>query len=808
MHLRVLGFRRSGPANVLFPALVGFAVAAVGAGCSPPNPTDAPSGPVTFNRDIAPIVFKRCAVCHRPGQSGPFDLLSYADVRGRARQIGMVTQTRFMPPWLPEPGKGHFRGNRRLSIRELDLIQSWIEGGGQEGDPSDLPPSPRWAEGWQLGEPDLVLEMTEPYTLRAGGSDVFRNFVIPGPVSETRWVRGLEFRPNNARIVHHTVILVDSTGTSRRLDSQDPEPGYDGMLYNEAHSPGGHFEGWTPGKVPFLGPEDMAWQLDPGTDIVVQLHMLPTGKPELIRSSLGLFFTDRPPTRAPFMLRIGSKVIDIPAREGEYRIQDEYRLPVDVNLLSVYPHAHYLAREMRGMATLPDGTRKWLIHIADWDFNWQDIYRLTDPLLLPQGTRVEMEYTYVNTAQNPRNPHNPPRRVVYGPQSSDEMGDLWLQVLPLRTEDREVLIRDQLQRELLADIAGYEKMVREKPEDPDLRDTLAHRYARQGSFEKAIAQWQEAVRLSPGFWSGYFNLGNALHQMNRTEDAVAYYRKTIELEPEHVRSHNNLGVALQTLGRPREAIQHFRKALRHGSDTAEAHRNLGAALVERGSFQEAAVHFRRALEIGPGSVELQIELYNNLGSALAAQGRLPEATQNFGEALRRDSRSADAHSNLGNILARQGKIDESLGHLRQALNLEPESPEIQGNFGLVLIKASKFDQARVYLRQAVGSRPDWPAPLTALAWVLATHPDPGARDAREAIRLATRAARLTRGRDPRTLDVLAAAYASAGQFGRAAETASAALRLASSRQGNPLAKEIRERLAQYRLGKPHRERLE
>ena len=203
----------------------------------------------------------------------------------------------------------------------------------------------------------------------------------------------------------------------------------------------------------------MAWRLDPGTDVVFQLHMLPTGKPEPIQSSLGLFFAKEPPTKTPYMLRLGSKVIDIQAGDAAYKIRDTYRLPVDARLLSVYPHAHYLAREMKGTARLPDGRLRWLVHIRDWDFNWQDEYRYSSPISLPAGTTLEMEYTYDNSADNLRNPHNPPQRVVYGPQSSDEMGDLWLQVLASDGKGLDQLVRDHAHRELLADVEGYEKLV-------------------------------------------------------------------------------------------------------------------------------------------------------------------------------------------------------------------------------------------------------------------------------------------------------------------------------------------------------------
>ena len=782
--------------------LIGLGLTVLSGACSPPDPSQEPAGPVTFNRDVAPIVHKRCAPCHRPGQVAPFSLLTYEEVKARANQIEVVTRTRYMPPWLPETGRGRFVGNRRLTVRELELLQNWLREELLEGDPADLPPPPEWPQGWQLGEPDLVIRMPQVYTLPADGPDVVRNFVIPSPVDRNRYVRGVEFRPGNAPIVHHVVILVDSTGTSRAHEAKDPEPGYDGMLYNQATSPGGHFEGWTPGKSPFLRPADMAWRLDPGTDVVFQLHMLPTGKPEPIQSSLGLFFARKPPTKTPYMLRLGSKVIDIEAGDAAYKIRDTYRLPVDTRLLSVYPHAHYLAREMKGTARLPDGRLRWLVHIRDWDFNWQDEYRYSSPISLPAGTTLEMEYTYDNSADNLRNPHSPPRRVVYGPQSSDEMGDLWLQVLASDGKGLDQLVRDHAHRELLADVEGYEKLVRDHPEDPNFRDTLAHRYIRLGELSKAVDEWKEAIRLSPRFWGYYFNLGHVFDQMKRSSEAVTWYRKTLELKPRQARAHNNLAVVLQSTGRRPEAVRHFRQALRIDPDSMESHRNLAAALAEEGNFKAAATHFRQALETGPPSVEI----HTGLGRALVARNRMPEAVEQFRNALRLDPDSFDAHNNLGNLLAAGGRMEEALAHFRKAVELKPDSVEALGNLGLALRMSGRFDEAGRYLEEAIRRQPGWPAPQAALAWILATHPDPARRRPQEAVQLGRRVVRMTREQDPRMLDVLAAAHAAAGDFDQAVATARKAIRLASTRPGNPLGRLLQERLDLYRERKPYVER--
>ena len=257
--------------------------------------------------------------------------------------------------------------------------------------------------------------MPEPYTLPGEGADTIRSFVIPVPDGRAQFVRAVEFHPGNARVVHHANIKIDSSGSSQRLDAEDAPPGFDGSS-RDARFPDGYFLGWTPGQRAHALPGD-AWYLPAGTDVVVELHLTPTGKAERVQSSIGLFLSDVPPSRTPFMIRLGSQRIDIPAGAQAYVSTDSYVLPVDVELLAVQPHAHNLARSMKGYARLPSGRREWLIDIADWDFRWQDVYRYAAPVRLPRGTVLEMEYTYDNSSRNPRNPNQPPRRVTFGQTS-------------------------------------------------------------------------------------------------------------------------------------------------------------------------------------------------------------------------------------------------------------------------------------------------------------------------------------------------------------------------------------------------------
>ncbi len=524
----------------------------------------------TFNRDIAPIVFQHCAPCHRPAGPAPFDLLSYADVSARAAQIAFVTESRYMPPWKPKRGYGRFAGERGLSAAQIAAIRRWVDRGKQEGQPADRPPLPQWEGEWELGEPDLIASMTSAYTLRADGPDVFRNFAIPLPVDSTRYVKALEFKPGNARIVHHATMMIDRSGAARRRDGRDGAPGFDGMSFGEAEDADGHFLGWTQGKTPYPGSDTLAWRLDPGTDLLLQLHMLPTGKEESIEARVGLFFADAPPKRRPAMLRLGRKDLDIPAGASDYWIRDAYLLPVDVEVLTIYPHAHYLGREIRAYAELPNQEREWLIYIEDWDFSWQDDYRFSSPVFLPAGSTLVMEYAYDNSAQNPRNPHDPPVRVRYGLHSTDEMGDLTLQLLPRRPEDLERLRRDFYRKWLGQEIDGYKKLLEADPRDWDTRHTLAMFYMRSGQRPLALEHFELALKYNPDYPEAHVNFGIALAQGRQWERAIAHFERALQRNPDFAEAHFNLGLVLEMLGRSAAAKPHFDAVLRQRPDMAAA----------------------------------------------------------------------------------------------------------------------------------------------------------------------------------------------------------------------------------------------
>jgi peroxiredoxin len=387
---------------------------------------------ITFNRHVAPIFYRSCVRCHRPGEVGPFSLLTYHDALKRAEFVRDVTSDGRMPPWKPHPGAGVFLDAARLSAREKQVIQVWVDTGCKEGDPADLPAPPVFTDGWQLGQPDLILTMPEPYRLPASGPDVYQSFPIRFPLEREAIVTGVEFRPDNRRVVHHSRTYLDETGDARRRDNADAAAGFSGWFKETSglDLPYPGIGAWTPGMTPRFAPEGVGRIIPVGSDFVLQIHYHPTGKPETDQSRIGLFVTKKSISKTMAGFTLCTEHIDIPPGAKRHKIILSTRMKADVHLYTVVPHAHYLCREFRLAATLPDGRVQPLLWITDWDLDWQDQYRYAKPVRLPKGTIVTLAAYYDNSEDNPRNPHTPPRRVRYGVGTNDEMCACHLEFLP------------------------------------------------------------------------------------------------------------------------------------------------------------------------------------------------------------------------------------------------------------------------------------------------------------------------------------------------------------------------------------------
>jgi tetratricopeptide (TPR) repeat protein len=553
---------------------------------------------LTFAHDIAPIVYQHCAPCHRPGQSGPFALLTYADVKKHAEQIAAVTHSGFMPPWLPEAGYGSFVGERRLSSEERGKIGDWVKQGAAEGDPSETPAPPIADAEWPLGTPDLVIEAPEALEVAASGDEVYWNFIFKPELAATRYVKAVDMHPGDRRLVHHANLLIDRMG-SAHLQEAAPGRGFPGMdltLMRSPFDPDGNLIHWEPGVVPSAEPDGLAWRLDPGNELVLNMHLLPSGKVEHVRPTIGLYFTSQAAARFPLVIELeNDPALRIPAGARDFLVSDDFRLPMDSDILAVYPHAHYLGKLLEAYATLPTGERRWLIRIPDWDKNWEDVYRYREPVFLPKGSVISMRYHYDNSAGNPRNPNHPPKLVEAGNRTTDEMCHLWLQVLPRGPGDR----RRELQEAV-----------------------MRHR-----------------LELQPNDFEARLNLGALMLSRLNAQEAVAMLESAVLLDPRRPEARNMLGSALARVGRTREATEQFEAALAARPDYASARFNLANALVKSGRLEEAIADFRQVLAGDPGNPLIKDRLAAALearASALAEDGRQAEAAalRKEAEALR------------------------------------------------------------------------------------------------------------------------------------------------------------------------------
>jgi hypothetical protein len=514
---------------------------------------------VTFNKDVARIVWKQCAPCHRPGQPAPFSLLSYADAQRHRRQIDKAIAEDYMPPWPPAPDVVRFENERHLSADEKRLIREWIASGAQEGDAKDLPPAPAWKDGWVLGKPDLVVTMPKEFALEAEGPDVYRNFVIPIHMERDRWVRAVEFAPGNPAVVHHAFIKVDTNAVSRRLDGRGGAVGFPGMNV-PAEMPAGHFLTWQPGTVPMNAPEGSAWRLAKESDLVLQVHLNRTGKPEAMRSSVALYFTDAPPTNRVLKIGITSLKLHFPPGASNDVVTKSFTWPVAVRLLGILPHAHNLAREIEVSATLPSGKREPLLLIKDWDFRWQGHYRYAEPLKLPAGSRLDTRFVYDNSTNNAHNPNHPPKLVEYGPQTSDEMCEIWLQAAPENLADFDKLKAavDENTRQTLLDY--YSARLQWYPNDPLAFTRLASLLMMEGKYPKAMENLRLALKQNPNFAEAHLELGIIYRLSKRHAQARKELEAATRLDPNSAKAWGHLGFLMAEMGELEEAKKCFDKS--------------------------------------------------------------------------------------------------------------------------------------------------------------------------------------------------------------------------------------------------------
>lgn len=588
---------------------------------------------VTFYREIAPIIYRNCSPCHKPGESTPFSLLTYEDVQRHAHQIADVTKRRYMPPWPPEAGYGDFVEERRLTAAQIRLIQEWVQQGSPAGWSTESPQTAAVDLEWKLGKPDLILHVQKAYQLSADGPEVFWNFVIPVPLYSTRWVKAVEIRPGAPRVIHHASLLLDRAGSARK-NEKTPGAGFPGMdltVDENTFDPDGVFLAWKPGSTPNIEPEGIAWHADPGMDMVFSVHLRPDGKAETVDPSIGLYFTDKPQTKFPMLVELERDAsIDIPAAARDYVVTDSFRCPIDVQVLAVYPHAHYLGKLLEGYATLPGGSRKWLIRIPDWDLNWQGVYHFKRPVTLPRGSVITMRFHYDNSEANVRNPHKPPQRVRGGGHADDEMGDLWLQLLPAGNGDRRPVLLEALMRQRL--------------------------------------------ERSPGDFLANYNVGDLLLSRGKAAEAVPYFERAWKAAPRNVIAATELGVALMSLSKVQEAKKQFQRALEIDSHFTDARYDLASALAAGGEWERAAEEFQTVIRERPSDRNAREhlgEVFMLWGDQFLKAGNLEQAVRRYDEAIVFRPADPELRMNFGTALVSLGRLEEARSQLEAALRFNP-----------------------------------------------------------------------------------------------------------------------------------------
>ncbi|MBS1857337.1 MAG: tetratricopeptide repeat protein [Acidobacteria bacterium] len=590
---------------------------------------------VTYYGTIAPIVAKECSACHRPGESAPFPLLTYDQVRRHATQIARVVKTRFMPPWLPEHGYGEFKEERRLTDEQIRLFEEWAARGAPAGVETKQELAAPPVTSWVLGQPDLVLHTARPFKVAADAPETFWNFILPVPITATRWVRAIEIRPGNPQVFHHVNVIIDRAHAARRRESS-PGSGFAGMdvIFEESSfEPDGNFLSWKPGSSPVVEPDGMAWRADPGMDLILNVHIKPTGKEETVDPVVGLYFTDKPRTLYPMLIQLEhDRSLDIPPGDKDFLVSDDFTVPMDLNVLAVYPHAHYLGHVMEGYATLPDGMRKWLVRIPNWDLNWQGVFRYQKPVFLPKGSVVSMRYHYDNSADNVRNPNSPPKEVKGGPDAKSEMGHLWLQVLPVEPGD--------------------------------------HR----AEIQAAISEQQ--IKKYPDDFTANFRMGDLMLMRNDPNDAIPYFQKAAESDPHSVVAATELGNALFAAKKVPESIEALRHALEIDATYTDARYNLASVLATSGKFEEAARQYEQVLKDQPDNQparQHRAEVLVLWADQVARAGDDTKAIAMYREAMPELASNPAVHVRLGMAYARQERLDEAQAEFEAVQRLDPQS---------------------------------------------------------------------------------------------------------------------------------------
>lgn len=419
---------------------------------------------ITFAKDVAPIFFKNCAECHRPGEAAPFSTLSYKDVRPWAKSIREKVVGKQMPPWHADPHVGQFKNNRSLTQAEIETITAWVDGGAVEGNAKDLPPVPKFVDGWRIGKPDVVLQMQEDYILAASGPDEYQYFAIATGFTEDKYVQMAEARPGNRKIVHHILAFAippggpgskDMSKLSRaELRKMFDEDGPNSVFYSDGDlrrvkmdakvnddgcngkfgedDAGDVIAGYAPGMPPEIFAPGVAKKVPAGAVLILQIHYSKVaGTEQKDRSVVGLIFAKEPPQKLMVKRGIENIFFKIPAGAERHQATACWKPKEDINVYGLMPHMHYRGAAMEYKATYPDGKSEVLLNVPNYDFGWQTNYKLAEPKLIPKGTKIQVTAYYDNSAKNKFNP-DPGKVVRWGDPTYDEMLIGYIDYIPER----------------------------------------------------------------------------------------------------------------------------------------------------------------------------------------------------------------------------------------------------------------------------------------------------------------------------------------------------------------------------------------
>jgi hypothetical protein len=385
-----------------------------------------PQGPApTYTKDVAPILQKHCQTCHRPGEAGPFSMLTYEDTKPWAPMMRRVVQQKVMPPWFADPSYGHFVNDRSLAPEEIRTLVAWVNAGAQKGDPKDMPPAAHFEEGWGIPKPDVVFQLPKAFSVPDSGMMEYQYVIVPTGFTEDKWVQMIEVRPTDRSVVHHIIAYLREPGSNYFKDQKPgvffeaPPPKADEKTDTSA-LPSDFLVGYAPGQPAEILSPGQAKLIKAGTDIVFEVHYTPNGKATTDRTKLGLIFAKEPPKERVLTLSAVNGTFKIPPGDANYKVDASFDVVKDVKLAGLHPHMHGRGKDFEYRLVYPDGKTETILRVPAYNWHWQLWYNFAEPMPLPKGTKIECTAHFDNSPNNPENP-DPTKTVIWGQQSWDEM---------------------------------------------------------------------------------------------------------------------------------------------------------------------------------------------------------------------------------------------------------------------------------------------------------------------------------------------------------------------------------------------------